>query len=250
MLLSLITITRDDPAGLSATLLSAARLRHQPEMEQIVIDGGGGETIAAAAIPPVRHIAQAPHGIADAFNAGLSAATGEWVWFLNGGDRVDERLSCEFLLMLLRGTRASVIIGGTTYAGQTDPHPHLPPVRQWPPLRAWIPHPSTLMRRRLFEQLGSFDERYAIAMDYEWWLRALSASVPVDLLAMPFTVFEPGGISQQRDQWVKITRERDDAIRRHEYRLWQVWFSSGGRLIKAWLTARLARRIGSTPRKM
>lgn len=243
--LSIITITKDDPAGLAKTLASAAPLR-SAGVEHFVIDGNtvpGTGVVTDRGDPRLEVYLRPPQGIADAFNFGLARARGEWVWFLNGGDQIDVRLTAEFLFALLDNTRADVVIGGITYEGETKPRAHPSGELQWPPFRTWIPHPSTLVRRRLFEQLGAFDERYSVAMDYEWWLRAFSAAVRMDVLAVPFTVFAPDGISQQSDQWVKIARERDDAIRRHEGRLWRTWFAAGGRLLKAWLTARFARRL-------
>jgi len=239
--LSLITITKDDPGGLARTLASTAPWRGLPWVEQLVVD--------ASAVPAqvddsrIHVIRQLSTGISGAFNTGMRAATGEWIWFLNGGDCADERLTTEFLRQLLRQSRADVVIGGLTYEGRAEPHPHLPTGMQWPPLHSWIPHPSTLVRRRLFEQFGPFDGRYSIAMDYEWWLRTLSTQVVVDVLSAPFAVFAPGGVSQRPELQRKIAQERADGIRRHQVSLWRAWFSSGYRLVRVWLAAWFARRL-------
>jgi Glycosyl transferase family 2 len=235
--LTIITITKDDPAGLARSLASAEPLR-SAGAEQVVIDGGApaaGSGVTGPASRGVTIQVRPAQGIADAFNAGLALAQGEWVWFLNGGDQVDSRLTPEFLFALLGHTRADVVIGGITYEGEAEPRPHPPREWQWPPLRSWIPHPATLVRRRLFDQFGGFDERYSIAMDYEWWLRALAPDRPVDVISAPFTVFAAGGISQQPGSRATIIRERDEAINRHRSRYWRAWLSSGGRLFRAWL---------------
>src|SRR5687768_13762120 len=167
-LLSLVTVTRDDPSGFAQTLASTAEWLKTPAVEQIVVDAS--EPAATASVSPVRIIRQQPKGIASAFNEGTRATRGEWIWFLNGGDRIDSRLSPDFLLSLLRSTSASVVIGGLTYGDETNPQFHLPPSKQWPPLIPWIPHPAAIVRKSLFDRFGLFDERYRIAMDYEWWL--------------------------------------------------------------------------------
>ncbi len=239
--LSIVTVTKDDPAGLERTLASTAAWLEGPAVEQIVIDASVPP--AAVGNPVVRVARQQSHGIAAAFNEGLQAAKGEWVWFLNGGDRVDARLTPEFLLTLLGRTTADVMVGGTIYEEEAEPRPHLPPNMRWPPLHAWIPHPSTVVRRRLFERFGVFDATYSIVMDYEWWLRALSADVPVDVLSVPFAVFARDGISQQIEFRKKLVREQGDVIRRYQLRLWRAWILSGCRLLRVWLAAIFVRRI-------
>ena len=248
--LTLITITKDDPAGLARTLASAAALR-AAGAQHLVIDGGASParagTAAAGGESVVFH-SRPPQGISDAFNAGLALAQGEWVWFLNGGDQVDARLSSDFLQALLGSSRADLVIGGLTYAGETEPRAHPPRELQWPPFRSWIPHPATLIRRRLFAQFGGFDGRYSIAMDYEWWLRVFSTNVPADVLAVPFAVFAGGGLSQRPEMQKVIAREQADALRRHFGALWWPWLGFNGRLLRAWLRAMLAGRIKKTVR--
>ncbi len=240
-LLSLVTITRNDPAGLERTLASTAAWLEDPAVEQVVVEASAPPT--AVARPAVRIIRQQEPGIASAFNEGLAAARGEWLWFLNGGDQVDPRLGPAFLLALLRASRADVIIGATTYERETDARAHVPPNRRWPPVQPWIPHPSTLIRHRLFAELGGFDPAYTIAMDYEWWMRAVSADVPIDVISVPLAVFASEGISQRPESRDRLIREKGDVIRRHQRDLWCAWILTGGRLLRGWLRALVARRI-------
>jgi glycosyltransferase involved in cell wall biosynthesis len=216
--LTIVTVTKDDPIGLGRTLVSATALR-AAGAEHLVIDGGiDPDTtlrIVAESGEGIIIISRSPQGIADAFNRGLSAARGEWMWFLNGGDLIDARLEPEILVSLLGNTKAEVIIGGLTYEGELDPRPHPLPEKRWPSISSWIPHPATLVRRRMFEQHGRFDARYRIAMDYEWWLRALGPHVAVDVLSLPFAVFALGGISQRPEMREIIRREKLRAISRH-----------------------------------
>lgn len=242
--LSLITITKDDPEGLADTVGSAEAFR-VAGVEHWVIDGSADPAVAAQTIGSFRVQLERrpPRGVADAFNAGIARARGDWVWFLNGGDRIDERLTPEFLLTLLQSSRADVIVGGVTYDGESDPRPHFPASRQWPPLASWIPHPSTLVRKTLFDRFGLFDERYRITMDYEWWLRALGDDTRIDILAVPFARFASGGISQRPESRPLIAAEKGDAIRRHQANLWKTWFSRGARLTLEWVRALFVPRI-------
>ncbi len=244
--LTIVTVTKDDPIGLARTIASAAALRGKGA-EHIVVDGGDEKSADAAArsgLDGIRVVKRPAQGVADAFNAGIAEATGEWLWFLNGGDQVDPRLTPAFLTELLRLSQADVVISGIVYEGQKSCSRHPPPNSQWPCLAPWIPHPASLVRRVLFERFGGFDPRYDIAMDYEWWLRVLGRDVSVDLLGMPFAIFAPGGMSQRPEMRARLHRERDDIIRRHQGLLLRNEMRAGARMAKAWLRAVFSRRLG------
>jgi glycosyltransferase involved in cell wall biosynthesis len=244
--LSIVTVTKDDPQGLARTLASAAGLRARGA-EHVVVDGGregsASDSAAPGLVAGIRVLRRPPQGVADAFNAGLAETTGQWVWFLNGGDQLHPRLDPAFLTELLSATKADVVIGGIAYEGQEARRGHPFPHGQWPSLAPWIPHPASLVRRHLFERFGGFDPRYQIAMDYEWWLRVLGRDVAVDLLDVPFVVFAPGGMSQRPEMRARLNQERDDIIRRHQGLLWRNELRSGLRLAKAWLRALFSRRL-------
>lgn len=243
-LLTIVTITKDDPRGLVRTLGSAAALRSAREVEHLVVYHG--VIASGCSDDSVIMLRQKSAGIAEAFNEGWHQAHGEWVWFLNGGDQVDPRLTAEHLRVLLNLTRADIVIGGITYEGEVEVR--LPPPRalQWPPIRSWIPHPATLVRRSLFERFGGFDPRYSIAMDYEWWLRALSTNVAVDVLTIPFALFAAGGLSQRPETRKLIVREQRYALRRHLRALWWPMIGMGCRLAHASVLALFAPRIKNT----
>jgi glycosyltransferase involved in cell wall biosynthesis len=239
--LSIITITKDDPAGLARTLASSTGWRSIPGLEQIVVYHG---TEPAVADPMIQVRLQTSQGIAGAFNEGLARARGQWIWFLNGGDEVDPNLSPDWLLKLLATSRANVLVGGITYAGEFGVRPHPPVARRWPPVEPWIPHPAALVRRDLFARIGRFDGRYAIAMDYEWWLRALPGDVRVDVLSVPFSLFADGGISQRPEGRSQLVREKNNIVRRYAFRLWKDWLLAGGRLLGESLRAVYSGRLG------
>lgn len=220
-LLTLITITKDDPGGLSCTLISAKAWRGVAWVEQIVVDGSARPVEVDDQRIVVVH--QTSIGIARAFNEGLARARGEWVWFINGGDQIDARLEPAWLKALLDATQADVVIGGTIFPGDVAPRPPPPPKWQWPPFVPWIPHPSTLVRRALFSRFGDFDPTYKIALDFEWWLRSLSEGVAVDQVLVPFAVFAPGGVSLREETQGETKWETERAVWRHRGRLLRSW---------------------------
>lgn len=238
--LTIITITKDDPKGIARTLESTTVFRTSGA-EHLVMDGSA---VAGLHLPPkenehVRFVFCPPLGVSNAFNAGLAQARGDWVWFLNGGDTVCPGILPNELAESLSNSSADVIVGTLTYEGEACPRPHPPVELRWPPLRPWIPHPATLIRRDLFRRFGGYDERYLIAMDYEWWLRVLSDEVKVEVTDITLAIFAAGGISQRPEMRSRLIQEWDDIIRRHFGRLWRrrMGMAMRLRLMKARLRA-------------
>ncbi|MFA6962998.1 MAG: glycosyltransferase [Opitutaceae bacterium] len=219
--LTLITITKDDSQGITRTLASTSRWRALEWVEQIVVDGSAVPAVLNES--SVQYMRQAASGIARAFNEGLAKARGEWVWFINGGDEIDPRLDPAWLKFLLDSMQADVLIGGTTFPGGPAPRLPLPPKCQWPSFIPWIPHPSTLVHRSMFSRFGDFDPEFKIAMDFEWWLRALSGTVSVDQVSVPFAIFAPGGVSSREDMRGETRRETAAAVWKHRRILLRSW---------------------------
>lgn len=212
-LLSLITITRDDPTGLERTLASTADWLADPAVEQIVVDASALPAVVENSA--VQVIRQQSQGIAGAFNEGWKLCRSEWIWFLNGGDAVHPGLPREWLLQLLNATSAGLVIGAIHYDGETVPRCAPPLPRQWPLLGCWIPHPAAIIRREVLEAAGGFDERWHIAMDFDLWLRVLPRGVIVDVVAVPFTSFDVTGLCQRADRRRELQRENGVVLRRH-----------------------------------
>lgn len=125
-----------------------------------------------------------PGGITNAMNAGIGLARGEVILHLHG----DDRLASERALETVRGhfvaTNASMVIGncmltGRDRTGYTWPRNRLKRALLKAFLHAFmfysnpIPHPSTYVRKRVFQKHGLFDEQYKVVMDYDFWFRVL-----------------------------------------------------------------------------
>jgi len=87
--ISIITVVKNDAAGLEKTILSACG-QQGTTPELIVIDGGSTDGTVAVIRRYQDKIAfwssESDQGIYDAMNKGLDKASGEWVIFLNAGD--------------------------------------------------------------------------------------------------------------------------------------------------------------------
>jgi glycosyltransferase involved in cell wall biosynthesis len=250
-MLTIVTITRNDGLGLRRTLDSYAHWCGD-EVDGVVVDGGEDNGLAVAKIVGARPLAvvqREARGIADAMNAGLREARGEWVWFVNGGDAVHEELSPDWLLELLRKTRADVVVGAVHFDDEAVPR-KLPPLeRQWPLTVCWLPHPSTIVRRELLNQVGGFDERWRIAMDFDLWHRLLVGGTVVDVISTPFARFDINGVSQRRETRSTLIGEESAILRSYAWPLLKGGFVGLGRVLYR-LARIVCRRVGSPWRRL
>ncbi len=202
-LLDIITISKDDPEGVRQTIESVRPLLKLPGVRQYIIDGSGPQAKSrieeiVRGEDNVTYAWQEPSGISSAFNQGLELSNADWVWFLNGGDTFHPLMDCGTLLNILRISSAEAIIFQIETRQSRTRYQHPPMWEIWPPVGSWIPHPATIVKRRLFERYGYFSERYRIAMDYEMWLRLFSNYVIVDLISMPIVLYDEAGVSSTR----------------------------------------------------
>lgn len=203
-MLTIVTITRDDPSGIAATLGSLRPWLNLPWVEHIVVYAG---EMPAGPFESTRMISQSGRGIAGAFNEGLAVARGEWVWFLNGGDRAHEELSPGWLHEWLSRTRADMVVGTLHFDGETAARaqPPLESQRLW--IGCWLPHPATLVRIERLRAEKGFSSGMGIAMDYELWFRLLRKRPVMDLVSIPFARFDVNGLSSRPDTIPQARRE-------------------------------------------
>jgi len=213
MLLDIITISKNNLEGILLTIESTKPLREQGAARQIIIDGSDSKTShqiqdAIHGEKHVSYIFQQPSGISAAFNLGLDHSDAQWVWFLNCGDAIHPAMTPALLLDILRTSSADAIVFQIEKRQSHFTPPHPPMSELWPTVSSWVPHPATILRRRLFTTYGRFREEYTIAMDYEMWLRLFSKDVVVDLISMPIAMYDEGGISStnKRDASREILR--------------------------------------------
>ncbi len=236
-LLNIITITKDDLGGVIRTIESSRKLRNYPGVKQIIIDSSTEETRTAVktfaeSSDNVEYFWQEPSGISAAFNKGLSLAESEWVWFLNGGDEINNKLDPDNFLYILAKTSADAIIFQNEVAGSGKCSKHPPMWAMWPPFYAWIPHPSTLTRKGLYEKYGNFNETFEIAMDYDFWIRCFAKETIVDTISIPITKYDTTGVSST--QTSKVALEAVRAMKMHMYKIIKIWLRNGINIFKAY----------------
>jgi glycosyltransferase involved in cell wall biosynthesis len=221
-LISIITIVRNGMPFIEQAIKSVIGQRYG-NFEYIVIDGGSSDStvnvIKSHEAGIKKWISEKDHGIADAFNKGLSFASGDYVLFLNSDDALATPNILEQVAGLIAVNAYPVLLygdyniierdsGEIMYHGRVDFSPEKLKYGQV------LPHPCLFSSRGYFEKYGNFDTGFRIAMDYEWLLRGVQIErvVQVPLLV---TNIRSGGISAlDRKQVVK---EIIAALKKNKY---------------------------------
>jgi len=228
--LSVITVSFRDPSGLNRTLESLAALLpfsdYDFNWEIIVVDGSPAlnqETLnrhLKVFGPRLKSLEEEPQGIYGAMNFGISKATGEYIWFLNGGDRLK---SAGILCKLLK-RRGDLIIGGADlYRDGRYLYSRIPESDLLSNVRGvnHVCHQAVLYRRALFETVGVFSPRFRIIADYEHLYRCHLAGVECSISPECFVDYDMSGESthwrETFQEYRKLSEELRARVGRGEY---------------------------------
>lgn len=223
-LISIITVTFNCRELLGATLDSVQRQRF-PLAEHIIVDGASTD----GTVDLVRRheaqlgawISEPDKGIYDAMNKGLRMARGEYVLFLNAGDRfyTDDTLRQVFDQDPPAGPAGRPDI----YYGQTkliapggriigDRRLRAPEQLNWRSFRygMLVCHQSFIVRRAL---APGYDLSWRICADIDWCIRCMKAARNIGYTHGYISCFLEGGFSRQQEK--KAWKERFAIMKKH-----------------------------------
>lgn len=224
MKLSIITINRNNAAGLEKTLQSVAAQTYK-EFEYVIIDGastdGSVEVIKKfeSQFKHLKWLSEPDAGIYNAMNKGIRMAIGEYIQILNSGDKlancnvVDRML---FVLkekeypLLLYGNMIKLFSDGRTirdrgFAGSR------PTMLGF--IRGTLNHNPVYASKTLFDRFGYYREDLPITADWRWYVEVIpfGGVLPV-YTDLDVTVFDMNGVSET--QIDRREKERDEELKR------------------------------------
>ena len=221
MRLTIITINRNNKAGLENTMKSALS-QTCTDFDYVVVDGastdGSQEVIkryAGLFDQRLRWISEPDTGIYNAMNKGIRMASGDYVQFLNSGDCLADETVVERMIRALEQNNYPSILYGNMlkdmpdgmilrdrcFAGQDITFLGF--------YVGTLNHSPALIRRSLFDKYGYYDETLKIVSDWKWYLQAIALGeerpvyVDVDV-----TLFDMHGISETNKGLDKEERKR------------------------------------------
>jgi len=188
-LVTVIIAVKNGEKYIEKALLSVLGQQYEP-LEVLVVDGNSTDkTLSIArAFPNVKIIRQIGKGIANAYNTGIRQANGDFIAFLSHDDfwtKGKLKIQIEFMS---GNSELLFTVGRVKFF--LDDENYIPPGFRCELLKddhiGYIMETLTA-RRKVFDLVGFFDEKLAIAQDVDWFARAkdlgvTSAVVPKVLL--------------------------------------------------------------------
>ena len=179
---SIITVALNSAATIRDTIESVL-LQDYPSIEYIIIDGGSSdgtiEIIEEYRDCISKFISEPDHGIYDAMNKGIEAATGDMVCIINSDDFYATGSAIKHLVHRMIKKGSDIVFADLVIVDPADSNRILRyydsslfhPER----LRyGWMPaHPTFLAKRGLYERWGAYSLDYQIAADFEMMVRLL-----------------------------------------------------------------------------
>ncbi len=256
-LLTIVTVVRNDPAGLARTLASVAAQTVMAD-QFVVIDGSDDRDVVpgqleAAGVGPADCSWSTPRGVYAAMNEGLARTTGDFVYFLNAGDVLAGAEVVATMRDAVRDGTVTWAMGRVRFVaadGTVLPAPtwHYPAERAALFARGRFPaHQGVVVRTRALRAQGGFDLSYRVAADYKSILGLAAQSPPLDLDAT-LAQFTVGGLSTT--DWRLGLREFHRARR-------EVFAPTGtaaaaelGRTVRTWATTSAYRGLWAPGRPL
>lgn len=194
-LLSIVTVTKDNLAGLRKTADSMFDF-DESLVEWLVIDGAStdGTTEFLDEISAAYN-SESDKGIYDAMNKGIASAAGTYILFMNAGDAFASPWVLPKIIDILRTKAPDFLYGDALEDTKQGQFPK-PSKRHTSVAWGMFTHHQAMIYRSALMTDLKYDQSYTIAADYHFTCRFLYRAETALHLPQPICVFESGGVSQ------------------------------------------------------
>ena len=152
-----------------------------PHIEYIVADGGSDDgtlDILEKYSDDLTFISGPDNGQTDAINKGLRMAKGEILAYLNADDLYTPTAIEDIVKVFLSNPDIGLVYGDIEHIGKEGDRLNIHKtgeinLKEYISCRFYLPQPSVFFSREVWETTGEFDDSLHLAMDYDYWLRAL-----------------------------------------------------------------------------
>lgn len=221
MILTIITINRNNASGLEETMQSVLS-QTRTDFEYVVVDGASTDDsvsvikrLAPAFGDRLKWISEPDKGIYNAMNKGIGMATGEYIQVLNSGDGlVSPEVVEKMYAALEKAGHPSILYGNMLkdYPGGRVVRDVGFEGRELTMLDFYVGtlnHSPAYIRRSLFDKYGLYDESLKIVSDWKWYLQVIvfQGEKPV-YTDIDVTLFDMTGISETNTALTKAERTR------------------------------------------
>lgn len=186
-LISIITVCLNR-AEFIADAVESVRRQGYPRVEHIVIDGGStdGTLDLLDRYPDLRVVSEPDHGVYDAMNKGIRLAEGEIIGLLNSDDVYEDGVFADVAGRFGSQPELGAVAGGAVVVEEGPSGSESVVAKYdgvgneslWPHVTYGVPiHNAWFFRADVFERVGAYDTRYALAADRDFLIRLELAGV-------------------------------------------------------------------------
>jgi glycosyltransferase len=197
MKVSIVTPVYNGEKTIARCIESVLSQSH-PDIEYLIIDGGSTDnTVNIIKDYGVRYISECDAGVYDAFNKGIRISSGEIVHILNSDDvyRGSDRVA--LVIEVMEEKKLDVCHGYVELCNENNQNRKLigKNVTKHELLKKMrVAHPSTFVRRQVYETYGTFSVGFKVAADHDFLLRIWD-DVEVGFIPEIIVDMSVGGIS-------------------------------------------------------
>ena len=185
-LVTVITVVLNGEQHLEQTIRSVLEQSYA-NIEYLVLDGGSTdgtlEIIGRYEDRIDSWVSEPDAGIYDAMNKGIARARGELIGLLNADDYYEPDGVAAAVASYRRSGKAGIYYGHTYLLQEDLGLRYEYPARNQHWRGMGFCHPAMFAHRQVYREVGEYDQRYRLAADYDFLLRALErkvALIPVD----------------------------------------------------------------------
>lgn len=193
MLITIVTVTYNAESTLERTLKSVEMQTHS-NVEHIIMDGASKDGTLAIAQAykernddrDIRIVSEPDKGLYDAMNKAIAMAKGEYICFINAGDKLHNPQTLEYIVHIAQhNPNAGVIYGDTDIVD--DSGMKLRDRRLSPPKRLnWrsfksgmlVCHQAFYAKRSI---VPAYDLSYRFSADFDWCVRIMKKAATMSM---------------------------------------------------------------------
>ena len=197
MFFSIITVSLNAEKLIYDTLKSALD-QDFTDFEIIVKDGGSTDKTLCnvPADDRIRVIEKKDKGIYQGMNQAIAEAKGEYLIFMNCGDRFYDSTVLSQAYEVLKDRKTPCILYGKRFSESVGVVSYPSRMKKRFFYNATLCHQASFIPKRAFSDIGLYDEELKIASDWKFFLEAYLGGVEYEYCDSIFCYFLDGGVSE------------------------------------------------------
>lgn len=168
------------------------------QLEYIVVDGGSTDDtlliIEQNKNKISKWISEPDEGISDAFNKGISMATGQLIGLLNADDQYAPGA---LQALVSRYENEGIYYGKMQLLQNGIPGGTYSPNHELLARDMTLCHPATFVCSSVYQRLGTYRKDFRFAMDYEFLLRCSQAGIAFNYIDQTLALMADDGVSNR-----------------------------------------------------